>query len=531
MSRIPQPLPRSEYATHISIGDIHGNAIKLIYTLIEEGVLSLNNPEDYLQLFEIYKKNPYLISANDLTIFQAIIGNMRVDSSRSITLVGDELSDRGNNDYYTLLVLQKLAQSQLSINITLSNHSFEFIKDYERNSFTGKARLGSGQAKSLAHMKTFIDRGLINEDDVRTMVHDAYIPMVKAIDYRLDEHGELILYTHAPVGLETIEALAKLYNISYKDDSIDTLIQTIDCINAIVKERFANKSISNDMNAQLTGYVRGAPIPPTYPLQRLTWNRVVEHNLNTNPSGRFKITFVHGHIGEGSVLDTNGNRVESHINLDNHLGKSPYSLNDTMDFITRDSIEFSAMEYYAKKGIELLQAIKTELAKLPSRDKKVYLTVKKTIASLLAGTSSPIVITQDDIATISGTVDSIAKGPATLEALSLAVACKLEALGNTCHFDDLAEKGETMGASITGQRNDEQENHSLPSTSKNNSAEIDEIEEMFNRQFDAAMDAINHKSPKETEGFAARLVQSIKAIWDTFISVATNIAKAIGLTA
>jgi hypothetical protein len=135
--------------THVSVGDLHGNALKLIYTLIEEGVLELSEEEQessahiYIKLRDIYNKPINELRVDDLAKFQDIINKAKVNKNKAVTLIGDELADRGNNDYFTLLVLQKLKEEQVNIEIMLSNHSVEFIRDYENKEFTGQYYLGS----------------------------------------------------------------------------------------------------------------------------------------------------------------------------------------------------------------------------------------------------------------------------------------------------------------------------------------------------------------------------------------------------
>lgn len=143
--------------SHVSIGDIHGNALKLIYTLIEEGVLHLS-PNQYGALRDIYYKSTDKLTSEDLAKFRQIITEARINKKRAITLIGDELADRGQNDYFTLLVLKKLHNENTDINIMLSNHSVEFIRDYEKEQFTGQYKLLAGQGASLKGMHTLIKK-------------------------------------------------------------------------------------------------------------------------------------------------------------------------------------------------------------------------------------------------------------------------------------------------------------------------------------------------------------------------------------
>ncbi|MCH9757260.1 MAG: hypothetical protein K0U37_08750, partial [Gammaproteobacteria bacterium] len=49
--------------TQATMGDLHANAIKLIYNLIRSGVCKIE-PEDYAMLVRIYESGPPLSKAN-----------------------------------------------------------------------------------------------------------------------------------------------------------------------------------------------------------------------------------------------------------------------------------------------------------------------------------------------------------------------------------------------------------------------------------------------------------------------------------
>ena len=118
-----------------------------------------------------------------MAAFNKILSNAKLNKQKSLILVGDELSDRGNNDYFTLLVLQKLRNEDFDVEIMLSNHSMEFIQDFEKPHMTGKARLGRGQARSLENLAKLIKQVLVDEKEVKQIVHECYIPTIRAIGY------------------------------------------------------------------------------------------------------------------------------------------------------------------------------------------------------------------------------------------------------------------------------------------------------------------------------------------------------------
>ena len=310
----------SSEARHVSVGDLHGNALKLIYILVEEGILELD-AERYNQLRDVYNTPVNQLTREQLELFQNNITQATVNPKKALTLIGDELADRGNNDYFTLLVLQKLHDAKVNLDTLLSNHSVEFIRDYAAKSFTGFYNLGRGQGQSLTNMRVLISKGLISEDVVRQIVKQSYQPLLKGISYTVSEQGQLTLFTHAPVGLETVEGIAKKWHIPYKDRTTKELIQTIDAINKQIKDSFAEKNLADIIDNEEYSDPDYPVSPSSSPLKRLVWNRAVGEELRTKTSTGIEVHFVHGHIGDDPLLK-NGQSLSTHENLDSSWGKS-----------------------------------------------------------------------------------------------------------------------------------------------------------------------------------------------------------------
>lgn len=336
----PDKQPIADDTRHVSVGDMHGNALKLIYHLIEEGFLTLRDPADYDTLKKIYTTPVHKLTQKDIYLFERIINKSTCNNDRSLTIIGDELADRGMNDYFTLLVLNKLHSSQVMVDIMLSNHSVEFLRDFEKAHFSGNNILGPAQAISLQRMVYLIRTGLIDEKNVRNLVTTAYLPTIKAIGYTVSEDKKSIsLFTHAPVGLETIENIAKKYNIEYKEETIGDLINTIDQINAVIKEKSSHSELAKIIDDERKLVPRDI-VDSNYdtPLYRLVWNRIADRTLATGfrvlPKGEaYKVQFVHGHIGpkalEGAI---------AHSNLDCYFGQTTADFKDTT-YVIRTSKE------------------------------------------------------------------------------------------------------------------------------------------------------------------------------------------------
>ena len=310
---------------HVRVGDLHGNALKLLYVLIQVGVLTVTEKQ-YNQLRDIYKKPVNQLRQSDIDTFKATISTLQVSAKTAITLIGDELADRGNNDYFTLLILKKLFDGECNVHILLSNHSLEFIKDYEKQNFTGHVGLSESQGQSLVNMHQLIIRGLIHETEVRDIVERSYIPMVEAIGYTNNSSDDKInLSFHAPNGLEVIQALAKCYNVHYKDDSNENLFKTIDTINSKICKELVDKKLGTRLDQEIKPGMNYDHISVECPLNRLIWNRELGTEFISHTSSNKNINIFHGHNGPEETSQANtGQKIPAEIqNLDCYFGKFP----------------------------------------------------------------------------------------------------------------------------------------------------------------------------------------------------------------
>ncbi len=331
----PDAHPIDSLSRHVSIGDLHGNALKLIFTLIQESFLTLENgAKDYDELVRIYKKF-YTLSITeetkaeiqaDLHSFRTILDRATCSNTRALTLIGDEFADRGSNDYLTLLVFNKLSKSDLETTVILSNHGIDFLSDFEKERFTGSSKIAGEDGASLKRMKELIDAELIDESEVRQMVSDAYIPMVKLFGYTVSpDRKNITLFSHAPVGFETIQAVAEKWGIPYNESSVDDLIDTIDAINAYMHQLLANKKLGDTASIEEKEILASSALTELYkdpfyshvttaqPFYRTLWNRHF-NSVQLKPTYAYSVHAVHGHCGAG------GN-VHNRTNLDTGFGK------------------------------------------------------------------------------------------------------------------------------------------------------------------------------------------------------------------
>lgn len=298
-------------------------------------------------MVEIYQKDASELNQQDLADFNAIIANAHFNHPAAIRIIGDELADRGNNDYFTLKLLNQLNNEGIKTEILMSNHSAEFLDCYAKKSLKKPAEniLGKSNTKSLHGLSDLMARGLVSEAEIEDIVENDYKPNLKAISYSVDnslEPPKLTLYTHAPVGLETVKSMAKLLEVDYNDESIEALCKTIDSINEQLYSLINRESIHTKHSDFLTEWSMGLgqiAIPHQHPLLRLMWNRgdadIDKQKQNIDNYGivlpqshnGFQLALIHGH--DGPIASFLGKKevspVESYLpnmfNTDNDLGK------------------------------------------------------------------------------------------------------------------------------------------------------------------------------------------------------------------
>ncbi|OGT47939.1 MAG: hypothetical protein A3E83_08880 [Gammaproteobacteria bacterium RIFCSPHIGHO2_12_FULL_41_20] len=332
--------------SQITIGDLHANALKLVWFLIKEGVYTLGD-EDYQALQILYDKyrppGPYSgapdLAAEDLTRFNQLIAKLQkrdsLPSGILIRLIGDELADRGANDYFILKIFEKLHHDGIGLECVFSNHGTEFIEALETSNTADDfiAFLSPLDLSNQIHSLKALQRLVANSDDregqfqkVQKLYEDHYRPHFRALSYTLSEDKQSItLYTHAPVGLDVIKACVDRLNtfadtyvfppIVYDDSTAEKLASTIDAMNSVfldyfvkqgkMRELYRNDNKDEDITAT------------TDPFALLMWRR--DRHLRSTPEQpqeqhSYHLYFVHGHDGES-------NRHDNVFNLNNRLGQ------------------------------------------------------------------------------------------------------------------------------------------------------------------------------------------------------------------
>ncbi len=294
--------------------------------------------------------------------FNAFLDKLEVDRKPGlIRLIGDELADRGKNDYFMLAFMNYLKEKDVNFKITISNHSNEFITF---NEGVQSEVVSSYDRPSLAGLKLLLDNDIVSKATMDGWVNNAYTPNLKAIDYQLADGNPptIRLFTHAPVRFDIIEKIANKLGVGYQDGTANDLAHTIDSINAALAEHIQAGTIHT--LCTISPDIDPAGLSPQeieeHPLVYLIWNRwnsTVDQDETARPAEkkgffdvtRYNLEYYHGHDGAFSK--------SPHVfNLDNGIGKNKVSDDVLM-------AQLNAAEEELEKSERQMADIDTKLAR------------------------------------------------------------------------------------------------------------------------------------------------------------------------
>lgn len=298
----------------ITLGDMHGNTMKLIWCLIREGVIEVSE-NDFNAMWSAYDAIPTDRTAGVLNKFKELLNSVTVNSGFSVCLLGDLFSDRGNNDYFTLKVLEKLHQAGVKPEITYSNHDVWLLDSYNKLS-SAQYFLPVSRWPSLIGLYDCVFAGIVEPAEVQLLVKNYILPHIKPIAYILSEDKKTIdLFMHAPNNFAAIKKFTEILGIAdnYQPKDAVDLAKTLDEINVRLQKLCAAQdseviaTASSGINANMAGMV----------LHNFIWNRMENTqgciDFTTYPV--FVSHVVHGHTEVKKQHDSR------QINLDSTLGK------------------------------------------------------------------------------------------------------------------------------------------------------------------------------------------------------------------
>ncbi len=346
--------------TDITLGDLHSNAIKLLYFLVRHGICDISD-EHYARLVQIYRTPQDHLTKDLLDEYNTLIAGMTVINHEVLVrLIGDELGDRGSNDYFVIKMLQKLSKDKVKLEILLSNHGVEFVEAYERfverdKKFETTLLDREAHAPSLQALANLVERGLVDAKEIFDFVNSSYKPSLKAISYTLDPTKPgITIFSHAGVGLASIKALAKKFEVTYQDGTDRELAATIDSINECFAEYVRKDRVHTllDPAEMYKGYTARITYKEENALEFIMWNRNY-HDLDRpvlHDYG-YPVSFAHGH-------DKSEATRENIYVLDSDLGKTSRHHEGNYISLVTDELQLLELEYQA--ALDQLKALKAQ---------------------------------------------------------------------------------------------------------------------------------------------------------------------------
>jgi hypothetical protein len=323
--KLPEVCHVAKENIKVTIGDLHGNAMKLMFMLVKQGIATNVTKANYDKLAEIYLKQTHTLTKDDIKEFNSIISAIKFNKA-AISLIGDELGDRGNNDYFTLKILEQLQAQQVPLEIIISNHSIEFLQACEKHKETNNFHapmLILTHADSLEKLNILVEKNIVSAEEVLNIAQKAYKPYLKAISYSLNkDNSEITIYSHAGIGINIIKGLAKQFAVNYRDSTAVELANTINRINRKFQKHVQDGTVHTlcPYKEMYAGYSGDADLTKT-PFVCTLWNRrydLIDRPINQNG---YNLVYVHGHDPQ----DPDQTKKHVHnLDADNSLGKSAY---------------------------------------------------------------------------------------------------------------------------------------------------------------------------------------------------------------
>lgn len=324
------PTLRHGKFSEATIGDIHGNALTLIFFLIRENIIKLSE-SNYKKIVSLYQSNDF--TKNTFEDFKAVIDNITpTKTNKLLRLIGDDLCDRGQNDYFTLLLYKKLTELNINFEILLSNHAMAFLnalykfplrKYLKTNYFSGDV-----YSNSLSNLNLIIQHNIVSIDEISDIIDKTYLTHLKAVSFSYIAPDVIILYTHAPTDLRIIKNLGLKFNINIDESTIETLIDSINNINkafqnCTVSHKFISSSLYHPRNfCNLDNFLTNDT-----PIEDITWNRIYDYLNWQKNINNYKVYYAYGH-DKTQICS----KYDNNFGLDNDFGKSLQDLYSSRNF-------------------------------------------------------------------------------------------------------------------------------------------------------------------------------------------------------
>lgn len=209
-----------------TVGDMHGNPLKLLHILVKVGALKFKDHvnaaqvySDFKNFYDVYDGSKGLDETK--SAIDSLLHNLEKNPefTGGVRLLGDLLCDRGKNDLFILALLAKLDDVGVPKKIILSNHDMWFIYSMEIFFRGGSLQLPAesggreDQVQSLQGLIELFD-SITNEQRKEEFkeelkeLYRKYIADLVLIDLEINEGESPVIFTHAPITPNVLNDMA-----------------------------------------------------------------------------------------------------------------------------------------------------------------------------------------------------------------------------------------------------------------------------------------------------------------------------------
>jgi hypothetical protein len=333
-------------ASDVTLGDLHANPMLLIYNLHRYGALAIDQAA-YDEMFCVYEtlaKSPWQSKKTTLDLvsrFIELIQQMTfIPSTKVFRLIGDELADRGVCDLFMIMLFKLMKQNGIKYKIILSNHGLCFLSAFVTLKTTGRiiqdfCMIHHSAINSFLNFKKLYEWDFINLGQISLDLDEVYLPFLTLVDMSFETSTETInIYSHAAIGINDLRVLAKDFNTTWSDATLQQISQSIYAI----KHKFQNEKLTYLLNlfqqsaSTIQEKIALGLKPELHPelismqssrFWKFCWNRDYAPDVIFRPQdyGNYQVRYFYGHDSSFEKEE-----LPHCICLDGNLGKFGQSL-------------------------------------------------------------------------------------------------------------------------------------------------------------------------------------------------------------
>ena len=312
------PPPELRRANEITGGDMHGNSKMLTHFLVQTGIARVKGDAQ-----KPWKELMRKIDDNDVAGFKETLPHCLelVTPPKNLVLLGDLLADRGQNDWFTLCILEFLHDKGQPFDVIFSNHDAAFVEYYLDNknksltepyavSQAGVTQHGlqGDQGNSLINLNTTLNEGPGKTREKKRQAFnemtEKYLGHVKLVECHQDQRS---LYSHGVMNDALLFDLATLSGLNEHQQSETGLQEKVHVIN-----RYFRSALQRDGEyfRQMMNLETGFGEDKAKPFAATIWNdgpkrnnRLKDAGITKKPDHRYTQlpspdqfdTLIHGH--------------------------------------------------------------------------------------------------------------------------------------------------------------------------------------------------------------------------------------------